>query len=77
LLSIKYIYISSGVSKGDSDVADKGNRKRYGVPSKRTLEKKLIDEIMTLSGIMEETPGRAIVDDCVEGAATADNQPHT
>ena len=51
---------NSGVSKGDSDVADKGNRKRSGVASKRTLEKKLIDEILTLSGIMEETPGRVL-----------------
>jgi hypothetical protein len=51
---------NSGVSKGDSDVADKGSRKKAGVASKRTQEKIMIDELLTLSGIMMETPGRQL-----------------
>ena len=56
---------NSGKSVGDSDVSDKGSRKKVGVPSKRTEEKKLIDEILTLSNVTKETEGRSLDADLV------------
>lgn len=49
-----------GDFKGNEDADNRGRKKSKGVPSKRTQEKIVIDEILMLSGIMEETPGRQL-----------------
>lgn len=53
---------NSGTSVGDSGVADVGRQKNTGVVSRRTQEKVLIDELLTLSSILKETPNRLLKD---------------
>ena len=51
---------NSGESKGDCDKADQGRKKKATVVPKRTQEKKLIDEILTLSEVMVEEGAREL-----------------
>ena len=51
---------NSGQSKGDCDKSDQGRKKKATVVPKRTMEKKLIDEILTLSGVMVEEAAREL-----------------
>ncbi|KAI2493282.1 hypothetical protein MHU86_21241 [Fragilaria crotonensis] len=53
---------NSGESKGDCDKADQGRKKKATVVPKRTQEKKLIDEILTLSEVMIEDGGARELD---------------
>ena len=53
---------NSGESKGDCDKADQGRKKKATVVPKRTQEKKLIDEILTLSEVMVEDGGARELD---------------